>query len=113
MNSRRFRTNCIRCPSKGVPVAYRIGHDQSGGRRSAIFRPGQCPLGVINDDLVAQRNYYHVRCAPFAPLPNCNLRKHAALTERKAFAAHLAPPRRRKWYVYSKRPFGGPEAVLA
>src|SRR5438876_215140 len=36
-----------------------------------------------------------------------------AIAERKAFARYLAPLRRRKWYVYSKRPFGGPEAVLA
>ena len=39
--------------------------------------------------------------------------QHAHLAERKAFAAYLAPLRRRKWYVYSKPPFGGPEAVLA
>src|SRR6059058_4254421 len=37
----------------------------------------------------------------------------AALTERKAFAAYLAPLHKRKWYVNSKPPFGGPEAVLA
>jgi hypothetical protein len=40
-------------------------------------------------------------------------KQYAHLAERKAFARHLAPLRRRKWYVYSKRPFGGPEAVLA
>ena len=39
--------------------------------------------------------------------------QHAHLTDRKAFAAYLAPLRRRKWYLYSKPPFGGPEAVLA
>jgi hypothetical protein len=39
--------------------------------------------------------------------------QHARLAERKAFAAYLAPLRKRKWYVYSKPPFGGPEAVLA
>jgi predicted Zn-ribbon and HTH transcriptional regulator len=39
--------------------------------------------------------------------------KNAALTERKAFARYLAPLRRRKWHVYAKPPFGGPEAVLA
>jgi hypothetical protein len=39
--------------------------------------------------------------------------KHAHLAERKAFAAYLAPLRRRKWYVNTKPPFGGPEAVLA
>jgi hypothetical protein len=30
-----------------------------------------------------------------------------------AFAAMLAPLRRADWVVYAKRPFGGPEAVLA
>jgi hypothetical protein len=39
--------------------------------------------------------------------------QHAHHAERKAFAAYLAPLRKRKWYVYSKPPFGGPAAVLA
>jgi putative transposase/transposase-like zinc-binding protein len=39
--------------------------------------------------------------------------QYAHLAEPQAFARYLAPLRRRKWYVYSKRPFGGPEAVLA
>jgi hypothetical protein len=38
---------------------------------------------------------------------------HAPLADRRAFAAHLAPLRKIEWVVYSKRPFGGPEAVLA
>jgi hypothetical protein len=38
---------------------------------------------------------------------------HAHLDEARAFTAHLAPLRRAEWVVYSKRPFGGPEAVLA
>jgi hypothetical protein len=29
------------------------------------------------------------------------------------FAAYLAPLHKTKWYVYGKRPFGGPKAVLA
>jgi hypothetical protein len=37
----------------------------------------------------------------------------ATLADRAAFARHLAPSRRVEWVVYSKRPFGGPEAVLA
>ncbi len=32
---------------------------------------------------------------------------------RDAFAAYLAPLRKIEWVVYAKRPFGGPEAVLA
>jgi hypothetical protein len=38
---------------------------------------------------------------------------HAALTDAQAFAAYLAPLHDVEWVVYSKRPFGGPEAVLA
>ena len=37
----------------------------------------------------------------------------AHLAEANAFAALLAPLRRADWVVYAKRPFGGPEAVLA
>jgi len=37
----------------------------------------------------------------------------APLTNPIAFKAHLAPLRRAEWVVYAKRPFGGPEAVLA
>jgi hypothetical protein len=35
------------------------------------------------------------------------------LHRREAFAAHLAPLKRKKWFVYTKPPFAGPEAVLA
>jgi hypothetical protein len=38
---------------------------------------------------------------------------HTALADPQAFAKHLAPLRRTEWVVYAKRPFGGPEAVLA
>jgi hypothetical protein len=39
--------------------------------------------------------------------------KQAPLAEYKAFAADLVPLRKIKWYVYTKPPFGGPQAVLA
>src|ERR1700756_4216765 len=35
------------------------------------------------------------------------------LRRREAFAAHLAPLKHKKWFVYAKPPFSGPEAVLA
>lgn len=38
---------------------------------------------------------------------------HAPLADDRAFAAFLAPLRKTKWFVYSKRPFAGPQAVLA
>jgi hypothetical protein len=37
----------------------------------------------------------------------------AALVDAAAFAAYLAPLRRTRWFVYAKRPFAGPKAVLA
>jgi hypothetical protein len=39
--------------------------------------------------------------------------EHAHLAEAAAFNAFLAPLRKTKWFVYSKRPFSGPKAVLA
>jgi hypothetical protein len=39
--------------------------------------------------------------------------EHIALADAKAFAKWLAPLRRCEWVVYAKRPFAGPEAVLA
>jgi hypothetical protein len=38
---------------------------------------------------------------------------HARLADPQALAAYLAPLRKAEWVVYSKRPFGGPQAVLA
>ena len=37
----------------------------------------------------------------------------AALADKRAFAAFLAPLRKAEWVVYAKTPFGGPQAVLA
>ncbi|SFG54817.1 Transposase zinc-binding domain-containing protein [Novosphingobium sp. CF614] len=37
----------------------------------------------------------------------------ASLAERKAFLRHLAPVRKKRWVVYAKPPFAGPQAVLA
>ena len=39
--------------------------------------------------------------------------EHMALIDPRQFAALLAPLRKAEWVVYSKRPFGGPKAVLA
>ena len=38
---------------------------------------------------------------------------HAALADRAIFAAFLAPLRKIEWVVHAKKPFGGPQAVLA
>jgi hypothetical protein len=39
--------------------------------------------------------------------------EHSHLAAAAAFAAFLAPLRTTRWFVYSKRPFAGPQAVLA
>lgn len=39
--------------------------------------------------------------------------EHASLSDPAAFADWLAPLRQCEWVVYAKRPFAGPEAVLA
>jgi hypothetical protein len=39
--------------------------------------------------------------------------EHAHLGAAQAFAAYLEPTRTTEWVVYAKRPFGGPQAVLA
>jgi hypothetical protein len=39
--------------------------------------------------------------------------EHAALADAVAFKAWLAPLRKCEWVVYAKRPFAGPQAVLA
>ncbi len=38
---------------------------------------------------------------------------HTRLADAQAFAAYLAPLRKLEWVVYAKRPFAGPQAVLA
>ena len=37
----------------------------------------------------------------------------ASLVTRKAFLRHLSPIRKKRWVVYAKPPFAGPQAVLA
>jgi hypothetical protein len=37
----------------------------------------------------------------------------AHLAERRAFLRYLSPVRKKRWVVYAKPPFAGPEAVLA
>jgi hypothetical protein len=41
------------------------------------------------------------------------LGSHAHLADAKTFAAFLAPLSKKRWFVYAKRPFAGPRAVLA
>jgi Putative transposase len=45
--------------------------------------------------------------------PAAVLRRDRGPSRHEAFAAHLAPLRRKNWFVYAKPPFAEPEAVLA
>jgi hypothetical protein len=82
------------------------------GERWVACRPGFfLPVRVLSrlfrrlllEKLIAAHNAGHLKF----------FRDHAALADPQAFAAHLAPLRRAEWVVYAKRPFGGPQAVLA
>ena len=54
------------------------------------------------------------RSSPRTPgRPPAVLRQRTLARRAQAFAAYLAPLRKTEWVVYAKRPFGGPEAVLA
>ena len=35
------------------------------------------------------------------------------LSDRRAFLRHLMPLRKKRWFLYAKPPFSGPQAVLA
>ena len=41
------------------------------------------------------------------------LGSHAHLADASTFAAFLTPLGKKRWFVYAKRPFPGPKAVLA
>ena len=82
------------------------------GERWVACRPGFfLPVRVLSrlfrrlflEKLIAVHNAGHLKF----------FGDHAALADAQAFAAYLAPLRRAEWVVYAKRPFGGPQAVLA
>ncbi len=82
------------------------------GKRWVSCRPGFfLPVRVLSrlfrrlflEKLIAAHNAGHLKF----------FGDHAALADAQAFAAYLAPLRRAEWVVYAKRPFGGPQAVLA
>jgi len=64
---------------------------------------GKLFRGVFLSRLLALHDVGKLRC--FGSL--------AHLVDRAAFLRHLAPVRKKRWAVYAKPPFAGPEAVLA
>jgi hypothetical protein len=95
----------------GGGISLKPAPAEAGGTRWVPCRPGfLLPVRVLS------RLFRRLFLAGIADL-------HAAgrlaffgdldgLRRREAFLAHLAPLRAKKWFVYAKPPFRGPEAVL-
>jgi len=89
------------------------------------FQHHQAQTGVrppsINSAVAALRFFFHRDARPAGPCATAHHRARTApaagraegLRRRDAFAAHLVPLKRKKWFVWAKPPFSGPEAVLA
>ena len=81
-----------------------------GGKRWVSCRPGFfLPVRVLSR--LFRRLFLNKLAAAHQQL--LFFGNHASRANAQAFAAYLAPLRKIEWVVYSKRPFGGPEAVLA
>jgi hypothetical protein len=80
------------------------------GKRWVSCRPGFfLPVRVLSR--LFRRLFLHKLIAAHHQLQFFG--NHAPFIDAQAFAAYLAPLRKAEWVVYSKRPFGGPAAVLA
>ena len=118
--SRRQHRHHRRAPYLGLghdpPSA--CAHDRSGrralGRRPALDRrqADLLPAGVRALQTVQAAHAGEARRrAPAGKLKFYGT--HAHLADAKVFATFLAPLSKTRWFVYAKRPFAGPKAVLA
>lgn len=94
-------------PSIGTGSPDNGRQNWSGARLTSKFQQSPCFLSLVAASRVNANVAAHQagRLSFFGD--------HAQLTDARTFAAHLAPLRKAEWVVYAKRPFGGPEAVLA
>jgi hypothetical protein len=76
-----------------------------------------CPRGFFLPVRVLSRLFRRLFCAKLSAAQRDGqlqfFGEQAGLSAAAAFEAWLAPLREREWVVYAKRPFAGPEAVLA
>jgi hypothetical protein len=102
----------VHCIVPGGGLSPACPGQRSGGTRWVACRPGFfLPVRVLSrlfrrlvlEQLTAAHEAGRLRF----------FGDHAPLAGRPAFAAYLAPLRTIEWVVYAKRPFAGPEAVLA
>jgi len=88
------------------------GGISSDGRRWIACRPGFfLPVRVLSK--LFRRLMLEKLVAAHAAGKLQFFGSHAHLAQSEAFATVLAPLRKTRWFVYSKRPFAGPQAVLA
>src|SRR5665213_220229 len=108
------------------PPYLGLGHDPSSARPHVVPGGGisldgkswiSCRPGFFLPVRVLSRLFRRLFLEKLLAAHQANRLKffgdHAALADTRAFAAYLVPPRRAEWVVYAKRPFGGPQAVLA
>jgi hypothetical protein len=82
------------------------------GTRWVSTRPGFfLPVRVLSR--LFRRLFLDKLLAAHQAAPLAFFGDHAALAEPRALAVFLAPLRKTEWVVYAKKPFAGPQAVLA
>ena len=97
-------------PGGGLSLA--CPGQRSGGERWVSCRPGFfLPVRVLSR--LFRRLFLEQLAAAHEAGRLHFFGDHAPLADPRAFAAFLAPLRKIEWVVYAKRPFAGPEAVLA
>ncbi len=102
----------VHCIVPGGGLSLACPGQRSGGERWISCRPGFfLPVRVLSR--LFRRLFLEKLAAAHDAGRLRFFGDHAPLAEPHAFAAYLAPLRRIEWVVYAKRPFAGPEAVLA
>jgi hypothetical protein len=88
------------------------GGNSLDGQRWVACRPGFfLPVRVLSR--LFRRLFLDKLAAAHPAGPLKFFGDHAGLSDAQAFRAYLAPLRQAEWVVYAKKPFGGPQAVLA
>ena len=102
----------VHCIVPGGGLSPACPGQRSGGARWVSCRPGFfLPVRVLSR--LFRRLFLEQLAAAHAAAHLHFFGDHAPLVDPDAFATYLAPLRKIEWVVYAKRPFAGPEAVLA
>ena len=102
----------IHCVVPGGGPSLKPAPTQAGGARWIACRPGFF-LSVRVLSRLFRRLFLEGLAALHAASHLAFFGELAPLADKSVFDAALAPLRRCEWVVYAKRPFAGPEAVLA